>query len=66
MTLATTEDRKLLTTAQALLALGMTSPSTLYRWRAAGLLHSLRTPGGHLRYREEDIVALVKEDVIQP
>ena len=66
MTLATMDGQKLIKTCQALELLGVTSPSTLYRWRQQGLLPVFRTPGGHLRYREADIMALVKEDVIQP
>lgn len=35
-------------------------PKTVTRWAAAGKLSSLRTPGGHRRFREEDILQALK------
>lgn len=34
-------------------------PSTFRDWSAAGLVDSRRTLGGHRRYREADILALI-------
>lgn len=35
------------------------NPKTVTRWAAAGKLASIRTPGGHRRYRESDVRALL-------
>lgn len=35
------------------------NPKTVARWSTAGILQSIRTPGGHRRYRESDVVALL-------
>ena len=32
------------------------SASTITRWARTGLLTALRTPGGHYRYRPEDVL----------
>ena len=31
------------------------SSSTITRWARTGLIQALRTPGGHYRYRAEDV-----------
>jgi len=31
------------------------APSTLWRWRQAGRIAALKTPGGGLRFRESDV-----------
>ena len=35
------------------------NPKTVARWASSGLLASIRTPGGHRRFRETDVVALL-------
>jgi excisionase family DNA binding protein len=35
-------------------------PKTVTRWAAAGRLPSIRTPGGHRRFRESDVNALME------
>ncbi len=35
------------------------NPKTVARWSSAGLLQSIRTPGGHRRYRETDVERLL-------
>ncbi|GAB43119.1 putative MerR family transcriptional regulator [Gordonia terrae NBRC 100016] len=35
------------------------NPKTVARWASSGILGSIRTPGGHRRFREEDVVALL-------
>jgi excisionase family DNA binding protein len=35
---------------------------TVNRWAQAGLLGSMRTPGGHRRYRESVVRALLGDD----
>jgi excisionase family DNA binding protein len=36
-------------------------PKTVTRWATTGRLRSLRTPGGHRRFRESDVRALLAE-----
>lgn len=39
-------------------ALFRVDPKTVTRWSARGLLPSIKTPGGHRRFREADVRAL--------
>ena len=52
-----TKDR-LLTPAEVT-ALFRVDPKTVTRWAAAGRLSSIRTPGGHRRFREGEVRALL-------
>jgi excisionase family DNA binding protein len=36
-------------------------PKTVTRWATTGRLRCLRTPGGHRRFRESDVRALLAE-----
>lgn len=49
------QNERLLNVAEASKRLGV-SILTLRRWDASGKLRALRTPGGHRRYRESDIL----------
>jgi excisionase family DNA binding protein len=40
-------------------ALFRVDPKTVTRWAAAGLIPSIRTPGGHRRFPEHDVHALL-------
>jgi excisionase family DNA binding protein len=40
-------------------ALFRVDPKTVTRWAAAGRIASIRTPGGHRRFRESDVRALL-------
>lgn len=40
-------------------ALFCVDPKTVTRWAAAGKLTSIRTPGGHRRFREAEVRALL-------
>ncbi|MFC9787298.1 MULTISPECIES: BldC family transcriptional regulator [Rhodococcus] len=40
-------------------ALFHVDPKTVTRWAHAGRLGSLRTPGGHRRFRESEVMALL-------
>jgi excisionase family DNA binding protein len=53
----TAEDR-LLTPAEVALMFRV-DPKTVTRWAKAGRLTSLRTPGGHRRFRETEVRALL-------
>lgn len=35
-------------------------PKTVTRWAAAGRIGSIRTPGGHRRFRESEVRALME------
>ncbi|MGC5012598.1 BldC family transcriptional regulator [Streptosporangium sp. DT93] len=35
-------------------------PKTVTRWASAGRIASIRTPGGHRRFREADVKALLR------
>jgi excisionase family DNA binding protein len=37
-------------------------PKTVTRWAAAGRISSIRTPGGHRRFRESEVRALLRGD----
>ncbi len=55
---ATTESETLLTPAEVA-ALFRVDPKTVTRWAKAGKLSSIRTLGGHRRYREAEVRALL-------
>jgi len=43
------------------------NPKTVSRWAKAGRLAAVRTPGGHRRYRQTDVLALLSPaDAGQP
>lgn len=37
-------------------------PKTVTRWAAAGRISSIRTPGGHRRFREAEVRELLAEE----
>ncbi|SIR68308.1 BldC family transcriptional regulator [Williamsia sterculiae] len=39
------------------------NPKTVARWASSGILGAIRTPGGHRRFREADVVALLNRKV---
>lgn len=41
-------------------ALFRVDPKTVTRWAAAGRISSIRTPGGHRRFREAEVRALLE------
>lgn len=41
-------------------------PSTLRQWADAGKIHTVRTPGGHRRFAETDVRALLEPEPLQP
>jgi excisionase family DNA binding protein len=47
-------------------ALFRVDPKTVTRWAASGRISSIRTPGGHRRYREVEIRALLGIDADRP
>ncbi|GAB49390.1 BldC family transcriptional regulator [Mobilicoccus pelagius] len=53
-------DDELMTPAEVA-ALFRVDPKTVTRWAVAGKLHSLRTLGGHRRYRASEVQALLAQ-----
>ena len=53
----TTEDEELLTPAEVA-AMFRVDPKTVTRWAKAGKLSSIRTLGGHRRYRASEVARL--------
>ncbi|GAA2167492.1 MULTISPECIES: BldC family transcriptional regulator [Intrasporangiaceae] len=60
MVTRTTEVEKLLTPAEVA-SLFRVDPKTVTRWAKAGKLNSIRTLGGHRRYREVEVRALLSD-----
>lgn len=58
-----TEDQ--LMTPAEVAALFRVDPKTVTRWAVAGKLHSLRTLGGHRRYRSSEVQALLAQASMQ-
>jgi excisionase family DNA binding protein len=58
MSTKSTESEALLTPAEVA-ALFRVDPKTVTRWAKAGKLSSIRTLGGHRRYREAEVRALL-------
>src|SRR5438045_2895225 len=43
-------------------ALFRVDPKTVTRWAASGRISSIRTPGGHRRFRESEVRSLLRGD----
>ena len=43
-------------------ALFRVDPKTVTRWAASGRITSIRTPGGHRRFRESEVRVLLRGD----
>ena len=54
-------DNRLLTPAEVAAMLRV-DPKTVTRWAASGRITSIRTPGGHRRFRESEVRALLRGD----
>ncbi len=57
--LSASKQEKLLTPAEVA-SLFRVDPKTVTRWAKAGKLTSIRTLGGHRRYKESEVKALLK------
>ena len=53
-------DERLLTPSEVA-AMFRVDPKTVTRWAAAGRLTSIRTLGGHRRYRQSEVEALIED-----
>jgi excisionase family DNA binding protein len=54
------EARERLLTPGEVATLFRVDPKTVTRWAAAGRISSIRTPGGHRRFRESEVRALLR------
>ena len=59
---ATDGGERLLTPAEVA-AMFRVDPKTVTRWAKAGKLSSIRTLGGHRRYRESEIKGLLQDSI---
>ena len=57
----TNENTERLLTPHQVAALFRVDPKTVTRWASSGRIGSIRTRGGHRRYRETEIRALLAE-----
>ncbi|MFL6140130.1 MAG: BldC family transcriptional regulator [Frankiaceae bacterium] len=57
------EARERLLTPGEVAALFRVDPKTVTRWAAAGRIGSIRTPGGHRRFRESEVRALLRGEL---
>lgn len=55
------QDGERLLTPGEVAAMFRVDPKTVTRWAVAGRIGSLRTPGGHRRFRETEVKALLDE-----
>jgi excisionase family DNA binding protein len=55
------DPRERLLTPGEVAALFRVDPKTVTRWAAAGRIHSIRTPGGHRRFLESEVRALLQQ-----
>ena len=53
-------DQEVLLTPAEVASLFRVDPKTVTRWAKAGKLTSIRTLGGHRRYKESEVKALLK------
>jgi excisionase family DNA binding protein len=60
--LVVVESRDRLLTPGEVASLFRVDPKTVTRWAAAGRINSIRTPGGHRRFRESEIRDLLRQD----
>jgi len=55
MTITTSANAERLLTPGEVAALFRVDPKTVTRWASAGRIGSIRTPGGHRRFRESEV-----------
>jgi excisionase family DNA binding protein len=58
------ETRERLLTPGEVASLFRVDPKTVTRWAAAGRIGSIRTPGGHRRFRESEVRALLTGEMV--
>jgi len=58
----TGRDKSRLLTPGEVASIFRVDPKTVTRWAAAGRIGSIRTPGGHRRFRESEVRELLEGD----
>ncbi|NNG35033.1 BldC family transcriptional regulator [Nakamurella aerolata] len=58
------QPEKLLTPGEVALMFRV-DPKTVTRWASAGRIGSIRTPGGHRRFRESEVTALLAQLTVE-
>lgn len=58
------KSEKLLTPGEVALMFRV-DPKTVTRWASAGRIGSIRTPGGHRRFRESEVRAMLSDLTIE-
>ncbi len=61
---APTPGRDRLLTPGEVALLFRVDPKTVTRWAVAGRIGSIRTPGGHRRFRESEVRALLRGEAV--
>ena len=61
MTVMTSANAERLLTPGEVAALFRVDPKTVTRWASAGRIGSIRTPGGHRRFRESEVRGLLAD-----
>ncbi|WP_127784050.1 BldC family transcriptional regulator [Rhodococcus sp. X156] len=64
--LVTTSRSERLLTPGEVATMFRVDPKTVTRWASAGRLGSIRTPGGHRRFRESEVQALITALTTEP
>ena len=60
----TDENTERLLTPRQVAEMFRVDPKTVARWASNGWIGSLRTPGGHRRFRESEVLALLAERAV--
>ncbi len=60
------QGRDRLLTPGEVAALFRVDPKTVTRWASAGRIGSIRTPGGHRRFRESEVRSLLEGQPAEP
>lgn len=61
MTITQTNGSERLLTPGEVAALFRVDPKTVTRWASAGRIGSIRTPGGHRRFRESEVRGMLAD-----
>lgn len=62
--MAAESNEKLLTPGEVALMFRV-DPKTVTRWASAGRIGSIRTPGGHRRFRESEVTSLLADLTVE-
>jgi excisionase family DNA binding protein len=58
-------EQRLLTPGEVALMFRV-DPKTVTRWASAGRIGSIRTPGGHRRFRESEVLGFLADLTVRP